>query len=90
MKYLMQQPTSCTLKCFPDIVAFDKAEKFLPIIINDGEKKSPTDWKTRFFLLHHFYDISTDWQAMPLCALPISPKSVICLFKKYKIIIDKK
>ncbi len=52
------------------------------------KKKSPTDWKTRFFLLHHFYDIYTVWQAMPLWALPISPKSVICIFEKYKIIID--
>lgn len=70
MKYLMQQPTSCTLKCFPDILAFDKfrrnSEKFLPVIINDGEKKSPnvTDWKTHFFLLNHIYGISTDWPVM--------------------------
>lgn len=38
MKYLMQQPTSCTLKCFPDILAFAKTEKFLP---NDEEKNRP-------------------------------------------------
>lgn len=81
----MQHPTSCTLKCFPDMVAFDKKrEKFLPVIINDGEKKSPTDWKTRSFLSHHVYDISTDWQATPRGALPISPKLVICLFEQTK------
>lgn len=86
MKYLMQQPTSCTLKCFPDILAFDKTEKFLPVITNDEEKKSPTDWKPHSVLSHHVCDISTDCQAMPHGALPISPERLICL-EKNKIII---
>lgn len=62
MKYLMQQPTSCTLKCFPDILAFDKTEKCLPVLLmTEREKKSPTDWKPGSVLSLHVYDISTDW-----------------------------
>lgn len=41
IKYLMQQPTSWTLKCFPDMLALDN--RILLMVFNDGEKKSPTD-----------------------------------------------
>ncbi len=66
-----------------------KTEKFLLLLINDGEKNRPPPGKLASSFYTIIYDISTDWQAMPLWALPISPKSVICLFEKHKIIIDK-
>ncbi len=81
MKYLMQQPTSCTLKCFPDIVAFDKKEKFLPLIINDGEKNRPPTGK----LASSFYTIF-----MTFIQIGRQCHSGLCLFRQNQLFVYSK